>query len=103
MSEDPNSLESRTRFIYEALLKGDRINLRAEERKPTYQPCEVRTTAGRRLKAIMKNISSGGAMLAGFDLASQHDDKLKLLSYSGAPRDVQIVWRHQELVGVRFI
>ena len=102
MTNDPLSLAERTKYIYEALLKGDRINLRTEERKPTYQPCEV-VSSSRRLKCIIKNISPGGAMLAGFDLDNIDEGNLKLLSFAGAPKRFEIVWRETDLVGVRFV
>ena len=102
MNDLPESLEERTKYIYETLRKGERLNLRCEERKAVFQPCEVRAN-GRRLKGIIKNMSKSGAMLAGFDLDNQFTPKLELLSFSGAPKKFEIVWRQTDLVGIRFI
>ncbi len=102
MEDLPNSLEGRTKYIYDKLARGERPNLRREARKSVYQPCEV-VADGRRFKGIIKNISASGAMVAGFDLDNQRTPQLKLKSFAGTPRDFEIVWRKPDLVGIRFL
>lgn len=79
-----------------------RTRRRVHTRRPTFEPCEVQTNHTT-VNAVIKNISAGGAMIAGSQLRDISDSMIRLSSYISGGRCAQIVWRGTDCLGVQFI
>ncbi len=77
--------------------------LRGAPRKEAYRVCTVALADGSVVQAVLRNISSTGAMLSGERVAGLPDKITIRIPGLAEPRKAQVMWRDESSLGVHFI
>lgn len=77
-------------------------NKRKQTRQPTHHYCTV-LSGDSRFSAYIKNLTHDGAMIQATGIHNITTKTAQLISYLFGTRDVRIIWRKQDLIGIKFI
>lgn len=102
MTVDHDRLEQRLERLISDPRSRKAPKTREHLRHPTHHACKV-YSAGCEFKAILKNLSAGGAMVYGTGIHNITTETARLTSYICGNVRVRIIWSDTDCIGVEFL